>query len=151
VRIKAPIPGRLADNLPYTGEYISETSNLALIKSASSDRRQLVDLETQKSAASERAQFDQKQLAEVATANAALEKQLADYKAGMAKRIGLEIAEAEAEKSGCHAEEEQRRVIGARLQGLVSSGGTSEFKLAEALAQQASTATKCAMLDPKLD
>lgn len=151
VRIKAPIPGRLADNLPYTGEYISETSNLALIKAASSDRRQLVDLQAQKSAASERAQFDQKQLSELATADAALEKQLTDYKIGTAKRIELEIAEAKAEKSGCHAEEEQRRLIGQRLQGLVSAGGTSEFKLAEALAEQASTATKCAMLDPKLD
>lgn len=151
VRVKAPIPGILADNLPYTGEYIGETSNLALIKSASSDRRQLVDLQAQRDAAKARSELDQKQIAEVAAADAALGKQLSDYKAGMAKRIGLEIAEAKAEKSGCHAEEEQRRLIGERLQGFVSSGGTSEFKLAQALAEQAATATKCAMLGPKLD
>jgi hypothetical protein len=151
VRVKAPIPGRLADSLPYTGEFIGQASSLTLITSPSSDRRQLLDLQSQKIAATERASFDQSQLVQVTKADAELEKRLADYQANVVTRIGFEIAEAEAEKAGCHAEEAQRSEIGTRLQGLVNSGASSEFKLAQALAELQLTATKCAMVDPKLD
>ena len=85
------------------------------------DRRRLVELESQQSAAKERAAFDDKQLAEIATLDGELEKRTRAYRDGMITRLGHEIAEAEAESAGCLKEDLHRRDIGTRMQGLVES------------------------------
>ena len=151
MRITAPIPGYLSSELPHKGEFINQASKLTLIKSYTVDRRQLVELESQQSAAKERATFDKKQLAEIATLDGELEKRTHAYREGMITRLGHEIAEAEAESSGCLKEVLHRRDIGTRMQGLVESGTTSQIRSAEALAVQEATATKCAVAAARAD
>jgi multidrug resistance efflux pump len=151
MRITAPIPGYLSSELPHKGEFINQASKLTLIKSYTVDRRRLVELESQQSAAKERATFDKKQLAEIATLDGELEKRTHAYREGMITRLGHEIAEAEAESSGCLKEVLHRRDIGTRMQGLVESGTTSQIRSAEALAVQEATATKCAVAAARAD
>jgi multidrug resistance efflux pump len=145
MRVTAPIPGYLSSELPHKGEFIDRASKLTLIRSYAVDRRRLVELETQQSAAKERLAFDNKQLTEIASLDSELEKRTRAYREGMITRLGHEITEAEAESAGCLKEDLHRRDIGTRLQGLVESGGTSQIRSAEALAVQEATATKCAM------
>ena len=151
MRITAPIPGYLSSELPHKGEFINQASKLTLIKSYTVDRRRLVELESQQSAAKERATFDKKQLAEIATLDGELEKRTHAYREGMITRLGHEIAGAEAESSGCLKEVLHRRDIGTRMQGLVESGTTSQIRSAEALAVQEATATKCAVAAARAD
>jgi multidrug resistance efflux pump len=145
MRVTAPIPGYLSSELPHKGEFIDRASRLTLIRSYVVDRRRLVELETQQSAAKERLAFDNKQLSEIASLDSELEKRTRSYREGMITRLSHEIAEAEAESTGCLKEDLHRRDIGKRLQGLVDSGGTSQIRSAEAHAVQEATATKCAM------
>jgi multidrug resistance efflux pump len=145
MRVTAPIPGYLSNELPHKGNFINQAATLMLIKSYTVDRRRLVELESQQSAAKARVAFDNKQLAEIAVLDGELEKRTNAYHDGMITRLGHEIAEAEAESSGCLKEDSHRRDIGARMQGLAESGTTSQIRSAEALALQEATATRCAM------
>ena len=119
MRVTAPISGYLSSELPHKGEFVDRASKLTLIKSYAVDRRRLVELESQQSAAKERAAFDDKQLAEIATLDGELEKRTRAYRDGMITRLGHEIAEAQAESTGCLKEDLHRRDIGTRMQGLV--------------------------------
>ena len=145
MRVTAPISGYLSSELPHKGEFVDRASKLTLIKSYAVDRRRLVELESQQSAAEERAAFDDKQLTEIATLDGELQKRTRAYRDGMITRLGHEIAEAQAESTGCLKEDLHRRDIGTRMQGLVESGTTSQIRSAEALAVQEATATKCAV------
>ena len=73
------------------------------------------------------------------------------YRGGLIERLGLEIKEAEAERTGCLAEVLQRRDIGARMQGLAKSGATSQIRSAEALAKQEATAALCQMAAARVE
>jgi multidrug resistance efflux pump len=68
----------------------------------------------------------------------------------MVKRLGHEIEEVEAERTGCLAEVRQRRDVGSRMEQLAKSGATSHIRSAEALANQEAASTKCEMADARL-
>lgn len=151
MRVTAPISGYLSNDLPHKGEFIEHPSKLTLITSYTADRRRLLELEGLQAAARERAQLASKQLAEIASLDDELDKRMQAYRDGMIERLGHEIKEAEAERTGCLAEVHQRRDIGARMQSLAKSGATSQIRSAEALAKQEATATQCHMAAARLE
>jgi multidrug resistance efflux pump len=150
-RVRAPIEGYLSSELPRKGKFIDHASTLTLIKSDAADRRRLLDLEGQQAAAKDRSELAQKQLADIAQLDRQLEQRMQAYRGGLVERLGLEIKEAEAERTGCLAEVLQRRDIGTRMQGLAKSGTTSHIRSAEALAKQEATAALCQMAAARVE
>lgn len=151
MRVNAPISGYLANDLPHKGKFIEHPEKLTLIQSYSVDRRRLLDLELQQSIAKERAEVADKQLAELKAEDAELAERMDAYRTGMLKRLGHEIKEAEAEKTGCTEEVRHRRDIGDRMQTLAKSGTTSQIRSAEALAKQEEAATRCNMAEARVE
>ena len=150
-RVRAPIEGYLSSELPRKGKFIDHVSTLTLIKSDSADRRRLLDLEGQQAAAKDRSELAQKQLADIAELDHQLQQRMQAYRGGLVERLGLEIKEAEAERTGCFVEVLQRRDIGTRMQGLAKSGATSQIRSAEALAKQEATAALCQMAAARVE
>jgi multidrug resistance efflux pump len=145
MRVNAPISGYLALDIPHKGKFIDHPEMLTLIQSYTADRQRLLDLERQQAMAKDLGELAKKQLAEVAELDSELKKRMTAYRDGMRKRLGLEIKEAEAEKTGCLAESRQLDDIGARMSKLAKSGSTSQIRSAKALAEKEVAATKCAM------
>ena len=67
MRVTAPIPGRLASNLPRKGDTIDREMTVNLINTLSPDRRHLFDLEQQTSVAKDRAELAKHQLQHAVT------------------------------------------------------------------------------------
>src|SRR5215831_14361056 len=67
MRVTAPIPGRLASDLPRKGDTIDRAMTVDLIDMLSPDRRHLFDLEQQIAVAKDRAELAKHQLDEVAS------------------------------------------------------------------------------------
>jgi multidrug resistance efflux pump len=151
MRVTAPIPGRLASDLPRKGDTIDRTMTVNLIDTLSPDRRNLLDLEQQTAVAKDRAELAEHQLDEIAMIDRQLEVRTSNYQAGMTERLGKEIAEAEAERAGCLAEVSQRREIEARMGELVKSGYVSQIRSAEASATQEANAARCEMTNAKIE
>jgi multidrug resistance efflux pump len=149
VRVAAPIAGRLTRDLPHKGDFVEQPATVSLIESLSRDRRHLLDLDRQSAVAKEQAALARKQLDEIATADGVLEKRMNAYRDGMIKRLGQEIAEAEAEKTGCLAEARQRQDVGSRMEQLVKSGTASPIRSAEAQAVHEAIATRCDMAEAR--
>ncbi len=150
MRVTAPIPGRLASDLPRKGETIDRAMTVNLIDTLSPDRRHLFDLEQQTAVAKDRAELARHQLDEIASADRELEIRTSNYQAGMMERLEKEIVEAEAERAGCLAEVSQRREIEARMGELVKSGYVSRIRSAEASATQEANAARCEMANAKI-
>ncbi len=150
VRVTAPIAGRLTLDLPRKGDFIDHTTTVPLVESLARDRRHLMDLSRQVAAASERSTLARRQLAEIAVIDRELASRTEAYRSGVVTRLGHEIDEATAERSGCLAEVEQRREIGARMTQLVQSGIVSKIRAAEALAIQEAVSTRCEMANARL-
>jgi multidrug resistance efflux pump len=150
MRVTAPIPGRLAQDLPRKGDTIDRSMTVNLIDTLSPDRRHLFDLEQQVAVAKGRAELAKRQLDEIALVDRELQVRTNNYQDGMIERLGKEIVEAEAEKAGCLAEVSQRRDIGARMGELVKSGYASQIRSAEASATQEANAARCEMTDAKI-
>ncbi len=125
MRVTAPIPGRLAPDLPRKGDTIDHAMTVNLVDTLSLDRRHLFDLEQQVAVAKDRAELARRQLDEIALVDRELEIRTNNYQDGMTARLGKEIVEAEAERAGCLAEVSQRRDIEARMGELVKSGYAS--------------------------
>ena len=151
VRVAAPMAGRLSKDLPRKGDIIEHTITVNLTEALSPDRRHFLDLEQQITVAKDRANLAKRQLAEVATLDSALETRTSSYRSGMIERIGQEIAEAEAEKSGCLAEVNQRRDVGSRMEQLAKSGWVSQIRTAEAFATKEANVTRCEMANAKIE
>jgi multidrug resistance efflux pump len=149
LRIAAPIPGRLAQDLPHKGDFIEQPITVGLVKSLSPDRRHLLDLDRQYAMAQEHAALARKQLEEIAAADRDLENRLNAYRDGITKRLDNEIAESEAEKTGCLAEARQRQDVGSRMERLVQGGSASQIRAAEAQALQEATLTRCQMAEAR--
>jgi multidrug resistance efflux pump len=149
VRVAAPIAGRLTRDLPHKGDFVEQPATVSLIESLSRDRRHLLDLDRQSAVAKQQAALARKQLEEIATADGVLEKRMNAYRDGMIKRLGQEIAEAEAEKTGCLAEARQRQDVGSRMEQLVKSGTASPIRSAEAQAVHEAIATRCDMAEAR--
>jgi multidrug resistance efflux pump len=145
VRVAAPIAGRLSQDLPHKGDFVEQPANVHLIQALSPDRSHLLDLDRQSAVAKEQVALAKKQLDEIAAADGELEKRMNAYRDGMIKRIGNEIAEAEAETTGCLAEAKQRQDVGSRFEQLVEQGTASQIRSAEAQALQQATSTRCQM------
>jgi multidrug resistance efflux pump len=150
VRVTAPMAGRLARDLPRKGDIIDHSITVNLTETLSPDRRHLLDLEQQSAVAQDRADLAKRQLAEIATVDRELETRTESYRSGMIQRLGQEIAEAEAEKTGCLAEVQQRRDIGSRMEKLAKSGYTSQIRSAEAFATQEANSMRCEMADARI-
>ena len=149
-RVTAPIAGRLTQDLPRKGEFITKPEKVTLIESIAPDRRHLLDLEHQYAMARENAELARAQLTEISMADAELEKRTTAYRVGMVDRLGHEVDEAKAERLGCLAEASQRRDVGSRMEALAKSGTVSQIRTAEALASQEATSTRCGMADARL-
>ena len=145
VRVTAPMAGRLSRDLPRKGDIIEHSITVNLIEAFSPDRRHLMELEQQSVVAKDRANLAKKQIAEIETIDRALESRTASYRSGAIERLGQQIAEAEAEKTGCLAENEQRLDVGSRMEQLAKSGYTSQIRSAEASATQEANAARCQM------
>ena len=145
VRVTAPMAGRLSRDLPRKGDIIEHSITVNLIEALSPDRRHLMELEQQSVVAKDRAKLAKKQIAEIETIDRALESRTASYRSGAIERLGQQIAEAEAEKTGCLAENEQRLDVGSRMEQLAKSGYTSQIRSAEASATQEANAARCQM------
>ena len=145
VRVTAPMAGRLSRDLPRKGDIIEHSITVNLIEALSPDRRHLMELEQQSVVAKDRANLAKKQIAEIETIDRALESRTASYRSGAIERLGQQIAEAEAEKTGCLAENEQRLDVGSRMEQLAKSGYTSQIRSAEASATQEANAARCQM------
>lgn len=145
LRVAAPIAGRLAQNLPHKGDFVEQSVTVSLVKSLSPDRRHLLDLEREYAVAEEHAALARKQLEEIAAADTELDNRVHAYREGMITRLGNEIAESEAETTGCLAEAHQRQDVGSRMERLVQAGNASQIRSAEALAVQDATMTRCEM------
>lgn len=150
LRITAPMAGRLADDLPRKGDFIEQTRTLKLTETLAPDRRHLLDLEQQRAVAKDRAELAKRQLDEIGTFDRELETRIEAYRAGMIERLGQQIAEAEAEKTGCLAEFQQRQDIGTRMGQLAKSGHTSQIRSAEAAALQEANAARCEMAEARV-
>ena len=151
MRVNAPISGYLSQDLPPKGKFIDHPERLTLIKSYATGRRRLLELEGQQADAKGQAKLAKQQLVEVEALDDQLEKRMRAYRDGMIKRIGHEIKEGEAEKTGCLAESRQLDDIGARMSKLAKSGSTSQIRAAKALAEKEVAATKCAMAAARVD
>ncbi len=145
VRVTAPMAGRLSRDLPRKGDIIEHSITVNLIEALSPDRRHLMELEQQSVVAKDRANLAKKQIAEIETIDRALESRTASYRSGAIERLGQQIAEAAAEKTGCLAENEQRLDVGSRMEQLAKSGYTSQIRSAEASATQEANAARCQM------
>src|SRR6516164_9005891 len=150
MRVTAPIPGRLASDLPRKGDTIDRAMTVNLIDTLSPDRRHLFDLEQHIAVARDRAELARHQLDEIASVDRELEIRTSNYQKGMTARLSKEIAEAEAERAGCLAEVSQRREIQTRMGELVKSGYASQIRSAEASATQAANAARCEMTNAKI-
>ncbi len=150
VRVTAPIAGRLSADLPRKGEIIDHSITVNLVKALSADRRHLLDLEQQSAVAKDRAELAKRQLAEVEARDGDLKTRTESYQSGTIQRLGQEVVEAEAEKTGCLAENEQRRDVRSRMEQLAKSGYTSQIRSAEAFATQEANAGRCEMADARV-
>jgi len=150
VRVTAPIAGRLSADLPRKGEIIDRSITVNLVKALSADRRHLLDLEQQSAVAKDRAELAKQQLAEVEEKDRDLQIRTGSYQSGTIQRLGQQVVEAEAEKTGCLAENEQRRDVRSRMEQLAKSGYTSQIRSAEAYATQEANAGRCEMADARV-
>jgi biotin carboxyl carrier protein len=150
MRVTAPIPGRLTQDLPRKGDTIDRATTLNLIDTLSPDKRHLLDLEQQAAVSKDRADLAKRQLDEIASVDRELEVRMNNYQDAMTKRLGKEIDEAQAERTGCLAEVSQRRDIEARMTELAASGYLSQIRSAEASATQEANAARCEMADAKI-
>jgi hypothetical protein len=151
VRVAAPMAGRLSRDLPRKGDIIEQAVTVNLTETLSPDRRHFLDLEEQMTVAKERANLAKRQLAEITELDGKLELRAQSYQSGMVERIGQEIVEAEAEKTGCLAEVNQRRDVGSRMEQLVKSGLASPIRTAEAFATREATVTRCEVANAKIE
>lgn len=151
MRVTAPISGYLTNDIPSKGEFVAHPTHLTLINSYNADRRRLLDLEGRKALAQERAHLAESQLTEVSQLDEELKTRMESYREGMIERLGHEIREADAEKTGCLAEVGHRREIGDRMQGLAEKGSTSQIRSAEAQAKEAETETRCKMAAARVE
>lgn len=143
--------GRLSRDLPRKGDMIDHTITVNLTETLRPDRRHFPDLEQQSAVAKDRADLASRQLVEIARLDGVLETRTISYRSGMIERIGHEIAEAEAEKTGCLAEVRQRRDVGSRMEQLVKSGYATPIRTAEASATQEANVTRCEMANAKIE
>ena len=143
IRVTAPIPGRLAAALPRKGDYLDHATSVALIEALSPDQRRLLDLERQDALAKEARSLAERQLHEIKAIDFELGVRAEAYRLGIVDRLGRESAEAEAEKSGCLAELNQRRAVGSRMEELTRRGLISEIRSAEVLAVQEAASAHC--------
>jgi multidrug resistance efflux pump len=150
MRVTAPISGYLSNDVPRKGTFIDHPKKLTLVQSYSVDRRRLLDLERQRSIALARGERARKQLADLEAQDKLLKTRIDAYREGMLKRLGDEIAEAQAETTGCRQESQQRSDTAARMQKLSESGRTSQIRTNEALAKHEAVETQCDMAAARL-
>ncbi len=150
IRVTAPIPGRLAAALPRKGDYLDHATSVALIEALSPDQRRLLDLERQDALAKDARSLAERQLHEIKAIDFELGVRAEAYRLGIVDRLGRESAEAEAERSGCLAELNQRREVGSRMEELTRRGLSSEVRSAEVLAVQEAASTHCQMAEARL-
>jgi len=150
VRVAAPIAGQLTQDLPQKGDFIGRSTTLPLIEARAPDQRHLLHLQSQHAVATERADLARKQLAEIGAADKELAERGVVHRGGMVSRLGYELEEARAEKSGCTAELALRRDVGSRMEQLVKAGTATAIKSAEALATAEANSARCASADAKV-
>jgi hypothetical protein len=151
VRVTAPMAGRLSKDLPRKGDMIDHPITVNLTEALSPDQRHTQDLEQQSSAAKERADLSKRQLDEIARFDGQLETRIGLYRFAMVERIDREIAEAEAERTGCLAEAQQRHDIGSRMEEMVKSGFIPTIRSAEAFATEKANVTRCEMANARIE
>jgi multidrug resistance efflux pump len=143
VRVAAPIAGQLTLELPRKGDFIDRPAAMPLIEARAPDQRHLLQLQGQHAVARERADLARKQLSEIDATDRELADRTAIHRSGMIARLGYELDEARAEKTGCAAELMSRRDVSSRLEQLVKTGTATPIKSSEALAISEATSARC--------
>ncbi|HKY85718.1 MAG TPA: HlyD family secretion protein, partial [Pseudorhodoplanes sp.] len=118
VRINAPIAGRLTVSTPRKGEYFDTSRTLSFVESFSRDRRHLLDLERQHAVARDRSELARRQLTQLDAFDQELTGRIKAYREGVIQRLTHELAEADAERTGCLMEAQLRREVGTRMEEL---------------------------------
>lgn len=149
VRVAAPIAGQLTLELPRKGDFIDQPAALPLIEARAPDQRHLLELQGQHAMATERSSLARKQLSEIDTTDRELAERTANHRTGMIARLGYELDEARAEKTGCTAELALRRDVGTRMEQLVKGGTATPIKSSEALAIFEATSARCEIANAK--
>jgi multidrug resistance efflux pump len=150
VRVAAPIAGQLTLELPHKGDFLDRSTALPLIEARAPDMRHLVHLQSQHAVAKERADLARRQLSEIDAADRELAERSTVHRSGVVARLGYELEEARAEKTGCTAELALRRDVGSRLDQLVKIGTATAIKSAEAFATLEATSARCEVADAKV-
>jgi multidrug resistance efflux pump len=150
VRVAAPIAGQLTVGLPRKGDFLDRPTALPLIEARAPDQRHLVHLQSQHAVAKERADLARRQLSEIDASDKELADRTATHRSGVIARIGYELEEARAEKTGCSAELILRRDVGSRLEQLVKAGTATAIKSTEAFATLEATSARCGVADAKV-
>jgi multidrug resistance efflux pump len=151
VRVTSPIAGRLTQNLPSRGDFVTQSRTVDLVEAIAIDQRHLFDLREQHEVAKRRTDLARTQLREVETSDRELADRTAAYQAGMINRITHEIAETNIENKGCLAESQQRHDVGARMEALVKLGIASQIRSSEAIATREMTAARCGMSNARVE
>jgi multidrug resistance efflux pump len=150
IRVTAPMAGRLARTMPHKGVFLDHATSVTLIEALSPDRRQLLNLERQYALAKENGELARRQLHEIAAIDFELGVRAEAYRRGIVDRLGLEVAEAEAERVGCIAEFRQRQEVATRTEALKNIGLASVVRSADVLATEAAASTRCEMAVARL-
>lgn len=150
-RVTAPLNGEVARDLPKKGEFLDHPTVVKVVEALSPDRRHLVDLEQQLSAAAATADLARKQLAEIAAADRQLVERSDAYRAATMARLQHGIAETEAERTGCLAEAQHRRDLTAQYTTLFEHGVLSRVQMTQAQTAEATAAARCQTLAARLD
>lgn len=150
VRMTAPFAGRLSPALPQQGDLIDASTPVNLIEALSPDRRHLLDLQLQRVLAKQTSALAQRQLQEISAFDAQLAERTAAYRTAVVDQITQELAEAEAEHTGCSEELKQRSEIGLRMDMLTESGLASPIRSAEAHAVEQAASTRCTAAEDRV-
>jgi multidrug resistance efflux pump len=150
VRLAAPIAGQLTFKLPHKGDFIDQSAVLPLIEARAPNQRHLLELQGQHAVARERADLARKQLSEIHASDTELADRTAIHRSGMIARLGYELDEARAERTGCSAELVLRRDVGSRLERLVKTGTATPIRSSEALAIFEATSARCESTNAKV-
>jgi multidrug resistance efflux pump len=151
VRVTAPFAGRLSQTLPHKGDLIDTSASWNLVEALSPDRRHLLDLQSQYALAQETGALARRQLKEISALDSELANRFKAYQLAILDQIRHEVAEAEADRTGCIQELKQRNEIGLRMTTLTETGLASPIRSAEAQANREAASTRCAMAAARLD
>ena len=143
VRVTAPIPGRLAADLPVKGAFIEKETPILLVEALVPDRRQLSVFEQQIAVAQAQVDLAKHQLEEIEAADARLYQRAEAHRHAMVRNLAAEAREAEAEFAACDAERRERQRRLDQAQELARTGVVARRRVEEAQSELDANGARC--------